>query len=100
MTTKFKTTPKRVLAKEFEEANGTDVGAALLALVFGFIAMLVTAVGAARVAQGFFWVVTAGFVLVAVRARRTVHRWRDQERERLDLEEAEKIIDKDTRETP
>ena len=87
--------PKRVLEAEFLEADGTDVGAGLIAAVFGFLAVIVTACEEPLVAQVFFWAVTAVLLVIAISARLVVRAWRNQERERFALEEAETIISKD-----
>ncbi len=87
----------RVLEEEVKEAHGV---VAVTAIVGGFAAFLWAAsacVGIDRAGLAAVpWVALFGLATLFClgwfwRARRTIRRWRDQERERLAIAEAEKI---------
>mgnify|MGYP003502641186 FL=1 len=87
---------KRVLEEERDEARhalgGPGVSGLFEAALFlGLAVACAQALGAPWPIVAFFGVVETVVVVALLRARRTIRRWRDQERERLMLVEAERI---------
>lgn len=87
---------KRILKEEVEEARESVIPLLVAAGIAAFVAACAGAILLSGGGPAAAFMVVSGLatlfcMLWFARCRRTIRKWRDQERARLDLEEAERI---------